>query len=164
MFGIHVRDRCTLMKRHLLALDPLSLESKLPCFEITAIADDHVQQSFAIILARYTIRIAGAALAATFANVAKMIHSRPTAARNMPRIFAQNLVKGPGLSARHCCKAETCHSAVRPSAETLRAIPRRAVDRGRTRRTRVCLGCAGHELTGARYAVRETSTSERHLP
>jgi hypothetical protein len=59
-----------LMKRHLLALDSVSLEAKVPCFEITAVANDHVEQTFAVTLARDTIRITGEALAATFANVA----------------------------------------------------------------------------------------------
>jgi hypothetical protein len=83
------------MKSDLRGLDPFSLEPKLRGFEITTVADEHVKQSYAIILARDTIRNAGEALAATFANIAEMIvaiHGEAGTARNMPRMPARKIV------------------------------------------------------------------------
>lgn len=64
------------VKSNLADTDRLGIEPKLRCFDITAVADHHIEQSLTVILALDTIRVAGKAVFATIACIDKNSHVR----------------------------------------------------------------------------------------
>jgi hypothetical protein len=80
----HRVTRAALVKSELSDPDGFGIEPELRRFDITAVADKHIEQSLAVVLAQDSIRLAGKVLAATFAFINKNTHVGCSEARSMP--------------------------------------------------------------------------------
>jgi hypothetical protein len=106
------------MKGDLTDFDGFGIEPELRRFRIAGVADEHIEQSLAVCLARDSIRFAGEVITATFAFINENTHAGDKRGKEYARRQSSNTARRENNSFAFCSSRETDTPTRRPDNET----------------------------------------------